>query len=235
MRKSVGWAAAAVMVFCATVTWAAEKKTEPIRVACIGDSITAGARIPQGEKSYPTQLKEMLGKGYEVRNFGMNGTTMLKKGDNPYWNDSKLWGKITRSNPNIVIIMLGSNDTKEKNWQHKADFVTNYVEMIECFQKMSSNPKVYICHPPPAFPQNFGITDKVIKGELIPLIDKVGETKSVTVIDNYKPMEGKPELVVDKVHPNGKGAEVIANTVYAAITGKTPKAEQDTVANKQEK
>ena len=60
---------------------------ETIRVACVGNSITYGAGIENRVKdSYPAQLGRMLGDRWETRNFGVSGATMLKKGDNPYWN-----------------------------------------------------------------------------------------------------------------------------------------------------
>ena len=60
--------------------------SEPKRVACVGDSITYGSGIKGREtKSYPAQLAGMLGEDYVVKNFGVSGATMLKKGDKPYW------------------------------------------------------------------------------------------------------------------------------------------------------
>lgn len=42
--------------------------SEPIRVACIGNSITYGAFIPNREMNcYPAQLQAYLGDGYEVK------------------------------------------------------------------------------------------------------------------------------------------------------------------------
>ena len=59
---------------------------ETIRVACVGDSITYGAGIKNRERdNYPTVLGRLLGKKFQVRNFGVNGATLLKNGDKPYW------------------------------------------------------------------------------------------------------------------------------------------------------
>ena len=54
-----------------------------VRVACVGDSITAGVGA-EGGKSYPAQLGKMLGDKWEVRNFGVSGSTLLNHGDLPY-------------------------------------------------------------------------------------------------------------------------------------------------------
>ena len=59
--------------------------TEPLKVACVGDSITFGAGIKEREtQCYPVQLGQLLGDEFEVRNFGVNGATLLKQGDLPY-------------------------------------------------------------------------------------------------------------------------------------------------------
>lgn len=213
---------ATAFFLCANTTFGAERSA-PIRVACIGDSITFGASIKDRVKnSYPAQLGVKLGKGYEVKNFGVNASTLLKKGSKPYWK-LKQFKAAQDYKPNIVIIKLGTNDTKASNWKHKADFVPNYVEMVETFQALDGKPTVWICYPVPVFPERWGVNDKTLKGEVIPLIGNVAEKTGVHVIDLYQPLSGKPELFPDKVHPNTAGAKVIAETIFAAITGKTPK------------
>jgi hypothetical protein len=59
-----------------------------VRVACIGDSITAGAGTRKGH-AYPKQLQEILGEHGNVGNFGVSGRTLLKKGDFPFWKETK--------------------------------------------------------------------------------------------------------------------------------------------------
>ena len=63
--------------------------TGAIRVACVGNSITYGEKIPNREKqSYPAQLGRLLGEKWEVRNFGVTGATLLRKGNTPYWREN---------------------------------------------------------------------------------------------------------------------------------------------------
>ena len=60
---------------------------EKIKVACIGNSVTYGYGHKEPAKtSYPSQLQQMLGDKYEVRNFGHSGATLLNKGHRPYIN-----------------------------------------------------------------------------------------------------------------------------------------------------
>lgn len=61
---------------------------DAIRVACIGNSITYGARIKNRDRdSYPAVLSRMLGEAYWVKNFGVSARTLLNKGDHPYMNE----------------------------------------------------------------------------------------------------------------------------------------------------
>src|SRR4051812_45583234 len=74
----------------------------PVRVACVGDSITFGHRVPDPEhNSYPAQLAAMLGDKWEVRNFGVNGATALKNGTKPY-NEQPAFRDVLSFKPNVI-------------------------------------------------------------------------------------------------------------------------------------
>ena len=98
---------------------------EPVKIACVGDSITFGAAIQDREnRNYPLQLGKLLGDGYAVRNFGVNGATLLKQGDLPYWTRPQ-FKMATEFQPNIVIIKLGTNDSKPQNWKYADQYGTD--------------------------------------------------------------------------------------------------------------
>jgi len=188
------------------------------KVACIGDSITEGAGADKG-KSYPSQLQELLGEKWEVGNFGVGGRTLLKKGDHPYWIEGA-YQKALGFEPKVVIIMLGTNDTKPQNWKFESEFVADYTELVKSFQSLETKPKVYICRPCPVpEPGNFGINETNVKEE-IKRIDKLAKELDLEVIDMHKALEDKPELLPDRVHPNNEGAGEMAKAAYKAITGK---------------
>ncbi len=199
---------------------------EPVRVACVGDSITAGAGIRDRKMYYPAQLGRLLGDGYEVRNFGNSGSTMLKKGNKPFWKQRQ-WKGTLEFNPNIVVIKLGTNDSKPGNWKFKDQFAADYKDMIVQLQKLPAKPKIFICKPVPAFPGRWGITDKVIREEVIPITMQVARDTKLPVIDLYKALSGKKAMFPDTVHPNAAGAAVMAATIRDAITGKTAGAAGD--------
>lgn len=186
---------------------------EPIRIACVGDSITFGAGIRDRQnKSYPAQLSGILGNSYEVKNFGNSGSTMLKKGDKPYWKQRE-YGAALAFKPNIVIIKLGTNDTKPQNWKHGSEFATDYKTMIAAFRALDSKPEIYVCLPVPVFKTRWGITDKIVNENIIPATKAVAKETGVRLIDLNTPLKGKNTLVPDSVHPNAAGAKIIAETI----------------------
>jgi len=118
-------------------------------VACVGDSITAGY-LSSNNMDYPHQLQTMLGSKYIVKNWGAGGRTMLKKGDQPYWTTGPLRFAL-ESKPDIVVLMLGTNDAKVNNWKLHAEFPVDYKAMIDTFKNLSSQPKIYLMVPPPLY------------------------------------------------------------------------------------
>lgn len=194
-----------------------------IRVACVGDSITFGSGIENREaNSYPAQLGRMLGKKWDVRNFGVGGATLLKQGDKPYWNQPAFKQALAFV-PDVVIIKLGTNDTKPQNWAYKDQFVVDYVAMINSFKALGS--RIWICLPVPAFPERWGISDAVIVKETIPKIREIAAKADVPVIDLYRALAGRKSLFPDLIHPNAQGAEIMAQTIYQTLTGRTVQTE----------
>lgn len=190
----------------------------PVKVACIGDSITQGSGAADGQ-SYPSQLQDMLGDSWKVGNFGVSGRTLLKKGDYPYWNE-QAYQNALKSNPDVVIIMLGTNDTKPQNWKFESEFVADYTELIKSFQALASKPRVYVCRPCPVpEPGNFGINETNVKEE-IKRVDQLAKELKLGVIDMHTALAAKPQMLPDRVHPNTEGAGEMAKAAFKALTGK---------------
>jgi lysophospholipase L1-like esterase len=191
---------------------------EPVRVACIGDSITQGVGAAKG-KSYPAQLQNLLGKSWVVGNFGVSGRTLLKKGDFPYWKE-KAYQNALAYKPDVVIIMLGTNDTKPQNWKNEADFVADYRELVKSFQTLESKPRVYVCRPCPVpEPGNYGINETGAKEE-IKRIDALAAEMKLGLIDMHAALADNPKFLPDRVHPNTEGAAEMAKAAFAVLTGK---------------
>lgn len=195
---------------------AASLRAAPVKVACVGDSITAGVGASAGN-SYPAVLGRLLGEGYEVRNFGVSARTLLSAGDYP-WIREQACADAMAYLPNAVVIMLGTNDSKPPNWAHRADFRGDYAALIDRFAGLDSKPTVYACLPVPAFPGNWGINDPVILDEICPIIREVVKEKGARLIDLHTPLVGLGEFFPDKVHPNDSGAFGMAMVVNSVIS-----------------
>ena len=206
---------AALVVFLQVPAVFADKV---VRVACVGDSITYGAGVAdRGKNNYPRVLGRLLGAGYETRNFGVSGATLLKKGDRPYWKTGA-FKAATEFKPDIVIIKLGTNDSKPQNWKLSKQFPADLEAMIAHFRSLQSTPIVYLCKPVPVPKTAYGISEAIVGGEVIPHVEAVARKTKCRLIDLYTPLSKMPENIPDGVHPNAAGAKVMAETVYDAIT-----------------
>jgi acyl-CoA thioesterase-1 len=191
-----------------------------IKLACIGNSITYGHGIENRDRdSYPAQLDRMLSDRWEVRNFGVSGATLLKDGNKPYWDESAFAAALAFE-PDIVVIQLGTNDSKPVNWDaHSISFIEDYLALIEQFRELDSHPRIWICLPVPAYDMRWDIRNEVIVDEIIPMIREVADRANVPLIDMFVPLSGHEDLFPDDIHPNVEGAGMIAREVRRALIG----------------
>jgi acyl-CoA thioesterase-1 len=181
----------------------------PIRVACIGDSITAVS-------DYPVDLQSMLGSNYTVSNFGVVAATLLSTTSKPYiYEKALLRAKV--SQPNIVVIMLGTNDAHVANYPLIDSFVADYERLIGEFQVLSSKPEILLVKPPPIFTNKFNLSNANLVEGIIPRIEQVAKDLGLSTIDAYTPFVNHPEYFKDGVHPTSQGASIIANEIYMGI------------------
>lgn len=195
---------------------------QPIKVACIGNSVTFGYghKNPQ-LTSYPAQLQKLLGEKYSVKNFGHSGATLLRKGHNPYYK-TKEFDEALTFHPDIAIIHLGLNDTDPRNWpNYRDEFAPDYAWLIDTIRKTNPAVKIFICKLSPIFNDHprfkSGTRDWFWQiQELIPQIAKANKTG---LIDFHSPLYSRPDLFPDALHPNEEGAGILAKTVSQKITG----------------
>lgn len=191
---------------------------DAIRIACVGNSITDGCGIKNADsKGYPALLQKMLGNKYNVKNFGVSARTMMNKGDWPYMNELA-WKDAQAFLPNIVVIKLGTNDSKPENWVHGVgEYMSSMQAMLEALKALPSKPKVYLCSPIPAFKPTWNINDSIIQNEEMPVIKKLVKKYKTGYIDLHALYTYRDLMLDDGIHPNGKGAEKLAGIIYDAL------------------
>jgi len=185
----------------------------PVRVAAVGDSITYG---DGRDDAYPAQLAKLLGPAYDVGNFGVPGATAAERGDSPYVQQAAYRAALAYA-PEIVIIMLGTNDTKAHNWSHRSTFSADLTRLVEKFRELPSQPQVVIALPPPVFQRDATYIDGDRLQLLVPMIRAVAADAHAPLLDLQRPFADNPSFLPDNIHPSGEGNALIARAANDLI------------------
>lgn len=186
---------------------------DPIRITCVGDSITDGYKASSAAYSYPSQMQGILGDGYVVTNCGVSGSMVRTNRDsNVYINTGKYQTSIT-SEPDIVIVALGTNDAGTSWAGSEAQFETDYRNLLNTYLNLDTQPLVMASLPAVSW---YGGTndrdDRSYNNEngTIPIIKKVAEELNVPVIDIWTWSADKRDYFVDGLHPGDEGYAALA-------------------------
>jgi acyl-CoA thioesterase I len=199
---------------------------EPIRVACLGDSLTYGAKTNPATESHPAVLQQMLGPKFVVKNFGVGGASMMRRGKPTAFAQLP---KAKEFAPNIAIVAFGTNDTRSRGvdyWDHIAEFVPDATALLNELASLPTKPRILLCLPPAHFAELPGMAAerKEINAERIPRMTEVRAKlrelavkfadKKVTLVDLEAPTHTQPKLYdVDGVHMTAAGYRLLAETL----------------------
>ena len=214
MKKYFSMALAVIMIVlsCGLTAMAASKK---IVISCIGDSITNN---PNNENyNYPKHLQTKLGAEYEVKNFGRSGAAVKS------YTTTNEYANSLKSNPDIVIIMIGTNDSA--SWVSKETYYNDYISLVNAYASLSSKPAIYLMSSPKAFESaNWGDTFKndIIEGDIRNTVKQIAEEKNLKFIDMYSATQNYSQYFYDGIHPDENGASLIAGTVSPVIIANKP-------------
>lgn len=197
-----------------------------LKVACVGDSITA---LGYWENNLRSQLST---DRYTVSGFGVSGSTAGFKGVDyvdantnagKAYVDQTAYTNALAYGADIVVIMLGTNDSKIVNWPYYADeFVADYVKIVRSFQNQANAPMVFIGLPPTVYSTGDfqDVSNSRIENFIIPALYEVAAQTGAVIVDTHTPTSGDSTLMTDGVHPADAGKQILCETFAAAIKAK---------------
>ncbi|MCI8361405.1 MAG: hypothetical protein HFE86_08735, partial [Clostridiales bacterium] len=188
----------------------------PIRITCVGDSITEGVGVtpdtPEGKAQYgyPAQLQALLGDGYEVFNAGVSATNVIKKQGGvgqgttfPYWTTAR-YTQGKEFKPDIAIIMLGINDASTRNWKQsgieniREVFKEDYRTLVREYKELGSY--VFIVLPTTCYG---GWVERMpnMENDIIPALQELAQEENTGLIDMHTFTADKRDWFPDDLHP----------------------------------
>jgi len=198
-------------------------KKRVIRVACVGDSNTA--------RKYPELLQEALGNRFVVTNNGKGAATIIDGTLFPYMKTEE-HKKAIASNPNAVIIMLGTNDANPKWWNNERktpfegtaaeEFREGYEKLINTYKNLSTDPDIYICNPIPVFVKNPAQLGRKsnLENKISPIILELAKKHKLKVIDLYKTLASREDLTLEGLHYKNEGYQLMASAIKKVLKKK---------------
>lgn len=207
-----------------------DPKEGQIKVACVGDSITYGHGITDwAENNYPAQLQKILGDAYHVANFGSSGACVNPDGDQPYIS-REVYQNGLDYEADILVFMLGTNDSKPENWTNIDDFMKDYKELLNSYLiGTHRTSEIYVglcaeCYYTDEHNPSTGIAEYDIQPAIVDEIAAEIEAyfaqypEKIQIIDIHTLTEAHPEwFEKDGIHPNNDGARAIAELVAEEI------------------
>ena len=201
------------------------------RVALLGDSITAGARLDEARHHLGPRVEAYLtGAGSQARieAFGAGGATLLRGTDNPYV-DRDAWSRAQAFAPHVAVVVLGTNDTclddRRRPWDRADQLETDAAAMVGALREAGAS-RVLLCSPPPmllgdveegsarhADLQARSARMPRIHAALQAVADRAGE--GVRFVDLTRAL--RPGETLDGVHPSPFGADRLARRLATEV------------------
>ena len=175
-----------------------------VKVACVGDSITEGINL--GDRSYPSRLGSLLGDSYTVHNYGAAGYAVLSKSDMPYRTTAEYKASLSW-NPDIVLILLGTNDSKPENWKYKEEFISDLRVLVLSYQALSKRPRIILGTPPPVYG---GFDQSIVSNQIVPRIRFFAKESQLEYIEFHDRLLDAEKYFPDGIHPDAAGTALMA-------------------------
>lgn len=217
---------------------------DKIKVVCMGDSITEGYGLGEDPSAYyPSILQQLLGDKYEVYNKGVSGScatnTCNEQGQlvgMPYPRQPR-YAEALAIKGDIYILMLGTNDAQDGRYddmegQDPCNILIQYADQFPYYMQCIINDirmaneqaVIYLVKPVPVRKCIWRKHQQKYLDRLLPCYATlVEENKNMHLIQlfevfcNYKEAPIDELYQEDGLHPNAKGARLIANVIYHGL------------------
>lgn len=215
---------------------AAGAEQSPVRVACIGDSITWGyAMTNRVAECYPAILQNLLGSGYEVRNFGDPGAGVYehcRRGDRPKaWRLRDEYEKVRAFRPDVIVSNLGINDAEEFMKElrpggiPRGTFRDQYVSLLKSFESAGRRPRLIIWSRLGPTGKGHRLRGRPNASLMEVDLDEVAKRVDAETLDMFSPLTSFVEtrdFAADGIHPEGAAQRVIAELTFSQIVSRRP-------------
>lgn len=191
----------------------------PIKVACVGDSITYGhGTEPREEKHYPLLLQKLLGETWIVENFGVSGSIAQSVGDLPYVTTPEFYESLA-FDADVLVLMLGTNDSKSRNWTSPDAFRADYEALISEYLEGNPDMQIVLCTCCTVFDNSYDIRESRVS-IINNIVRTIAEEHGYPLVDVQTLTLEHPEWFPDGVHPSNDGAAAIAQAVAEVLSAK---------------
>jgi len=206
-----------------------------IRVACVGDSLTASpcttCSCPRkvGVERWPTLLRRLLGPSYAVGNYGVSESVADRappawRAATSYWR-TRAFAQARDFRAHVVLIMLGSNDARllgqhkrNRSWWHfdGPRYVRELSAIARAFLRQGAT-RVVLLTPPPVWHEGpTQVQSLVVNGLLPTLVREAARAVGggVEVLSIFEAARRQsPMIACDGLHLGAAGQIVVANAV----------------------
>jgi len=196
-----------------------EAAERPVRVVCLGDSVTGAYYHTGSKRAYCDMLGialERLYPGAEVTvvNAGISGNTSAQ-------GLARLDTDVLAHEPDLVTIMFGLNDMRRTEL---ADYRANVEALVE--RCLAADAEVVLC--PPTWASNLDAMPLDLQDQYVAAVEEVAAAHGIVVADCYRAFrdlqQADPEAydltMSDAIHPNMNGHKLIAEVIARAISGR---------------
>lgn len=182
------------LIACSNTVNDTDDQQEINTILVVGDSLTTGYNIAT---PWPSLLN--VDDGVNVINFSKNGEMTS-------WGLFHLPGLLIEHKPDVVLIMLGTNDSARGSLEQA---IANIKSMIS--QSKVAGATVYVATLPPITRK--GAANLLANQRSKELSNKIAALSAANVVDVRAAFAEPKSLLADGVHPTQAGSQVIADQI----------------------